>query len=160
MELTAFGPSHAASVAGWARSAEETRRWCSRDEVTPEVVAGWSAAPDAVAYVAVVDGEPVAYGELWLDDEEAEVELARLIVAPAYGGRGLGHHPAVFMRVHPDNEPALRCWWPSPVRRSSVRCSCSTGGCSCGSIPRSPIPGGASRNQPTGASTTARSSGW
>ncbi|MGN9776218.1 GNAT family N-acetyltransferase [Micromonospora sp. H33] len=123
MELTAFESSHAARVAGWARSAEEARRWCSRNEVTPDVVSGWSAASDVVAYVAVKDDEPVAYGELWLDDDEAEVELARLIVAPRHRGRGLGrelvgrltaaalgHHPAVFMRVHPENQPALRCY--------------------------------------------------
>ncbi len=123
MEFTAFEAAHAAVVAGWPSSAEESLRWCSRAEVTPDVVAGWAAAPDVVAYVAVDNGEPVAYGELWLDDEEAEAELARLIVAPAYRGRGLGrelvtrltaaaldHHPAVFMRVHPDNAPALRCY--------------------------------------------------
>ncbi|MER7459454.1 GNAT family N-acetyltransferase [Micromonospora sp. NPDC126480] len=123
MELTAFEAAHAPVVAGWAGSAEESRRWCSRDDVTPDVVAGWAAAPDVIAYVAVEHGEPVAYGELWVDDDEAEVELARLIVAPAQRGRGFGrdlvtrltaaglaYHPAVFMRVHPDNVPALRCY--------------------------------------------------
>jgi ribosomal protein S18 acetylase RimI-like enzyme len=123
VELTVFEASHAAAVAGWSRSAEECRRWCSRDEVSPEVVAGWSAAADVAAYVGIEEGQPVAYGELWLDDDEAEVELARLIVAPARRGRGLGrelvtrlteralrHHPAVFVRVHPDNRPALRCY--------------------------------------------------
>lgn len=123
MELIAFEPAHAAVVAAWATSPEETRRWCSRDEVTPEAVAGWAAEPEVVAYVAVVGSEPVGYGELWLDDDEAEVELARLIVAPAHRGRGAGrrmvtllverardHHPAVFLRVRPDNAPALRCY--------------------------------------------------
>jgi ribosomal protein S18 acetylase RimI-like enzyme len=51
------------------------------------------------------------------------VELARLIVAPARRGRRVGrrlvtglvelalrHHPAVFMRVHPDNAAALRSY--------------------------------------------------
>ncbi|MFF5215411.1 GNAT family N-acetyltransferase [Micromonospora sp. NPDC000442] len=123
MELTALGPTHPAVVASWATSPEESRRWCSRDRVTSEDVRRWGDEPDVLAYLALVDGEPAGYGELWLDDAEAEVELARLIVAPALRGRGLGrrmvtvltnlardHHPAVLMRSHPDNAPALRCY--------------------------------------------------
>ena len=58
-----------------------------------------------------------------LDDDEAEVELARLVVAPDRRGRGIRrrlaaalveqarrHHPAVFLRVHPDNAAALRSY--------------------------------------------------
>ena len=69
------------------------------------------------------DGRLVAYGELWIDDDEAEVELARLIVDPAERGRGLGRrlatglsglarsrYPRVFLRVHPDNAAARRCY--------------------------------------------------
>ncbi|WBB92823.1 GNAT family N-acetyltransferase [Verrucosispora sp. WMMC514] len=123
MELTAVGATHPAVVARWATSAEESRRWCSRDRVTADDVERWRTEPDVLAYLALVDGEPAGYGELWLDDDEAEVELARLIVAPALRGRGLGrrmvalltklardHHPAVLMRLHPDNAPALRCY--------------------------------------------------
>ncbi|GIJ32047.1 GNAT family N-acetyltransferase [Micromonospora sediminimaris] len=123
MELTALGPTHPAVVASWATSAEESRRWCSHDRVTAENVRRWGTEPDVLAYLALLDGEPAGYGELWLDDDEAEVELARLIVAPALRGRGLGrrmvtlltnlardHHPTVLMRLHPDNVPALRCY--------------------------------------------------
>lgn len=65
----------------------------------------------------------VAYGELWVDDDEAEVELARLIVDPGERGQGLGRrlvialadlaqsrHPRVLLRVHPDNVAARRCY--------------------------------------------------
>ncbi|MFG1654903.1 GNAT family N-acetyltransferase [Micromonospora chersina] len=123
MQLNAFEASHSAAVAGWVLSAEECRRWCNREEVSAEAVVGWAAESDVTAYVAVESGRPVAYGELWIDDEEHEVELARLIVAPANRGRGVGRelvarltdealrrYPAGFMRVHPDNEPALRCY--------------------------------------------------
>ncbi|MBQ1026815.1 GNAT family N-acetyltransferase [Micromonospora sp. C95] len=123
MRLTTLGPTHPDVVASWATSPDECRRWCSQDWVTPGEVLRWGTETEVLAYLALVDGEPAGYGELWLDDEEAEVELARIIVAPALRGRGLGrrmvtmltalardHHPAVLMRVHPGNTAALRCY--------------------------------------------------
>jgi ribosomal protein S18 acetylase RimI-like enzyme len=73
------------------------------------------------AYLLVDGGEPVAYGEVWSDDEEGEAELARLIVAPARRGRGLGRalvaalveragYEDVFLRVRPDNAVALAAY--------------------------------------------------
>lgn len=123
MGLTTFDSLAAPVVASWAASAQEARHWCSRDHVSAAVVADWSATPDVVAYTFVEHDQVVGYGELWIDADEEEVELARLIVAPARRGQGLGrrlaaaltaqaltHYPAVFMRVYPDNEPALRCY--------------------------------------------------
>ncbi|HKD97062.1 MAG TPA: GNAT family N-acetyltransferase [Micromonosporaceae bacterium] len=123
MELEPFDLPDAATVAGWSGSADESLMWCSRAEVTAEVVAGWSAEDGVVAYAMVDGGQLVAYGELWVDPDESEVELARLIVAPERRGRGDGRalvralageavrrYPAVFMRVHPDNARALRCY--------------------------------------------------
>lgn len=121
--LRPFAPPDAPVVAGWAGSAAEVWQWCSRTSVSGDVVAGWAARPGVAAYGLEDDGELVAYGELWLDDEDEGVELARLVVAPARRGRGVGrtlvarlverarqHHPAVFMRVHPDNAVALRSY--------------------------------------------------
>jgi ribosomal protein S18 acetylase RimI-like enzyme len=121
--LRPFAPPDAEAVAGWPGSADEVWQWCSRKSVTAEVVAGWAAQPDVAAYGLVEDGELVGYGELWIDAGESEVELARLIVAPSRRGRGvgrrlvaglleraLGHHPTVFLRVHPDNAAALRSY--------------------------------------------------
>jgi ribosomal protein S18 acetylase RimI-like enzyme len=123
MELRAFEAPDGVVVAGWPVSAEESLRWCSLEDVSAEMVASWAAESDVAAYVMVEDGELAGYGELWLDDDEAGVELARLIVAPSRRGRGLGRrlvtmltakalglYPLVFMRVHPDNTPALRCY--------------------------------------------------
>ena len=69
------------------------------------------------------DERLVAYGELWVDDEEAGVELARLIVDPAERGQGVGRrlaggladlarsrYPLVFLRVVPANIAARRCY--------------------------------------------------
>ncbi|HVK23199.1 MAG TPA: GNAT family N-acetyltransferase [Actinokineospora sp.] len=112
-------PADAAIVAAWPLSEDESRLWCSLPEVDAGLVAEWSDA----GFGLIDGGELVGYGELWIDHDEAEVELARLIVAPAHRGRGIGrrlaaalaglastHYPAIFMRVHPDNTAALRCY--------------------------------------------------
>ena len=70
------------------------------------------------AYLLTDGDAPVAYGEVWSDDEEDEAELARLIVAPTARRRGVGRaltaalvahagYDDVFLRVRPDNAAAL-----------------------------------------------------
>ncbi|WP_431962936.1 GNAT family N-acetyltransferase [Actinacidiphila sp. bgisy160] len=118
-------PAYARAVAGWTATAREVALWCGRQEhpVPDEVVAGWRDAEDVEAYLLYDGRELVGYGELWLDAEGDEVELARVIVAPSARGRGVGRRliaeltararltglAEVFLRVHPDNAGALRC---------------------------------------------------
>lgn len=125
MQLRSFTADLAATVASWATSPVEATRWCGHtDGLVPAAkVATW-ATEDGVRPFGLYDAdELVAYGELWLDDEEGEVELARLIVDPGRRGQGIGRtlvtelvaraqlsYPSVFMRVHPDNQAALRCY--------------------------------------------------
>jgi GNAT superfamily N-acetyltransferase len=123
LRLRPFDPAAALTVAGWATTAPETRMWCGRDAAPPEVVAGWADEPGVTPFGLYHDERLVGYGETWVDDDEAEVELARLVIDPTERAHGLGrrlvtelvavalrHHPTVFMRVHPDNAPALRCY--------------------------------------------------
>jgi ribosomal protein S18 acetylase RimI-like enzyme len=69
------------------------------------------------------DGALVAYGELWVDHDEREAELARLIVDPLRRNLGVGRYlaaclaerarqrsPQVFLRVRPGNRAALRSY--------------------------------------------------
>jgi ribosomal protein S18 acetylase RimI-like enzyme len=127
--LQPFDAAHAELVSSWAVGDDVVRSWCAADgdRVPAEVVVGWSQADDVEAYLLTDEaGDPRAYGELWLDDEEGEVELARLLVAPDHRGRGIGRSltraltdrarqqhpelPAVILRVRPENQQAIRCY--------------------------------------------------
>jgi ribosomal protein S18 acetylase RimI-like enzyme len=130
MPLQEFDPPHPALVASWAVGDEVVRSWCAveGDAVPADVVAGWSEADDVEAFLFTFgeDESYVAYGELWLDDEEGEVELARLLVSPERRGRGVGRalvrelvdrarntHPElsdVILRVRPENAQAIRAY--------------------------------------------------
>lgn len=128
VKLQPFEPGLAEEIATWTTSADEVNAWSSRfdDHVPPEVIVGWSGADDVEAYVGVVDATVLAYGELWLDPDEGEVELARLLLEPSRRGRGLGKkltgllverarqaHPElshVILRVRPDNTVARHAY--------------------------------------------------
>ena len=123
--LRPFPHSSADVVSGWAKTAEEVLMWCGHPAapVPAEQIRAWGGE-DGVEQFGLYRAERlVGYGELWADDGEAEVELARLIVDPGERGQGLGQrlvtelaglararYPRVFLRVHPDNIAAQRCY--------------------------------------------------
>ncbi|NLE21455.1 MAG: GNAT family N-acetyltransferase [Actinobacteria bacterium] len=125
--LLSFHPRHAAEVATWALSAGEARAWAGQATPWPvpaSVILSWREEPDVRSWLLVEDEAPVAYGELWVDVEEQEVELGRLIVRPDARGRGVGRLlvasllrqaartqlPTALVRVVPDNAAALACY--------------------------------------------------
>ncbi|MDX3072942.1 GNAT family N-acetyltransferase [Streptomyces sp. NPDC088354] len=131
MELLRAGgndTAYATAVAAWPASAREVSLWCGRRDfpVPPQVVAAWRDEEDVEAYVARdASGALVAYGELWVDPGESEVEVARVVVSPGARGRVVGRRFVsalavrareatgcgdVFLRVHPDNTPALHSY--------------------------------------------------
>lgn len=127
MELRAFEGEYAPVVAGWASSAQEVSLLTGRDEYPfpADILTSWRTLSDDIKSFLYFDAEtPIAYGELWLDDEEDEVELARIIVAPDLRGKGIGTdfirslltpalaagYPDIFLRVRPDNTPAIRAY--------------------------------------------------
>jgi ribosomal protein S18 acetylase RimI-like enzyme len=126
IDLRPFAGDRAGLVVTWPRSGEEVLMWCGHAQypLPAAVVDGWHEDAEVRAYLLTRDDVPIGYGQLWLDAEENEVELARIILAPAARGQGLGQvlvlrllaeavavGPGdIFLRVHPDNSVALRCY--------------------------------------------------
>jgi len=124
--LRPFGPPDADRVLGWIGSAEEAFAWAGLRgrSLVPSLFAEWHADPDVHPYVLVNHAGPCGYGEVWDDPEEHEAELARIVVDPARRGRGIGRELVellaadaiergwddVWVRVLPDNAPALACY--------------------------------------------------
>ena len=114
-------------IAGWATSAGEARWWGGHAvlwPVDPSIFRAWHADPDVRPYVLREDGVLLAYGEVWVDDDEQEVELGRIIVRPERRGRGVGRrvvrllldqaaqtgYRTAFLRVAAENAAALVCY--------------------------------------------------
>ena len=127
LETSPFSPEEAERVSQWVSSAEEARRWAGnsvRYPISPDTLVGWHRDPNIHPYLAWHDHFPVAYGELWVDRDENEVELARILVSPEQRGRGVGRAfvgklieaAGVFglrnliLRVAPENVAAIRCY--------------------------------------------------
>ena len=127
MDLRGYSDEYGVQVAGWAVDAKEVALLSGRVTYPfpEELKTSWhKAEPDIHSYLLFDGARPVGYGEVWLDDEEDEVELARIIVDPKVPGRGVGLNlvrallgPAVeagysevFLRVRPDNEVAIRTY--------------------------------------------------
>lgn len=122
-EIELFDRRWADTVAGWAGDADATMLWCSLPSVTNETVETWADSPSVEAYVLRDSERVVAYGEVWVDADEQEVELAHLIVDPSRRRSGFGtqlvvdlveqarrHYPMVALRVHSRNDVAIRCY--------------------------------------------------
>ncbi len=125
--LREFRTSDAREVARWPGSLEEVRRWAGSDPGWPvdvSVFGRWHADPEVRPFIMLEGEEPVGYGEVWVDEPEREVELARIILSPERRGRGVGRRlvrllldqasltglPDAFVRVVPENAAAIGCY--------------------------------------------------
>lgn len=115
-------------IARWPATAAEARSWAGDRvpfPITPIHIHDWHEDPDVHPFVAHgKSGTLVAYGELWVDREEGEIELARIIVHPRHRGVGIGRAfvtalvelaapfgiETMYVRVVPENVHAQRCY--------------------------------------------------
>jgi len=123
--LVRFSPEWATIVSTWATTSDEVLAWCSGTEapVPAATVVAWSD-DDVVDAYGLFDGDQlIAYGEVWVDHDEAETELARIIVSPGRRGGGVGCaltrmlagraaavYVDVYLRVRSGNDVAVRCY--------------------------------------------------
>lgn len=125
LSLIRFCPSDAATTLSWIADAKDAASWAGvvDGRLDTSCFARWHTDPDVHAWVLVREGEPVGYGEVWAGFASDAVELARVLISPAHRGRGLGRIlldklcettpaqvKAAFLRVRPDNDPAIRCY--------------------------------------------------
>lgn len=130
LTLLPFESQYAAEIAGWPLDAGEAQAWTGHDAPFPMLADQfciWHEDSDIHAFVAFDEGSLIAYGEIWVDEEENEVELARIIVAPSSRGMGIGRSfvkalinqtatygmQNILIRVLPNNHPAIRCYQAS-----------------------------------------------
>lgn len=134
MRLTPFLPVHGDLVASWAPTANDLSHWAGLEQApTEETFARWQEDPDTHAFL-LIDDNPLAYGELWVSEEDDEVEFARLLVSPAHRGRGVGRSlvrllveesrgfpvSTAWVRAVPENVAALRCYAAAGFTRASA----------------------------------------
>jgi ribosomal protein S18 acetylase RimI-like enzyme len=132
--LVPYDGSCAARVVDWCAASPFSSEWVPTGAADADaVLAGWQTDPDITGYLLLRDGHPVAYGELWVEADEDEAELAHLVVDPALRRQGLGRALAlelvgsaralglanVFLRVRPDNDVGISCYESAGF----VRCS-------------------------------------
>ncbi len=84
----------------------------------------WFKTPDQIPFVAYEEDIPTAYGEIWVDEEEGDLELAHLITSQEMRGQGYGRklvedlleeaktfpYDDIFIRVLPENTRAIKLY--------------------------------------------------
>jgi ribosomal protein S18 acetylase RimI-like enzyme len=133
LRLVPYDGACAARVVDWCAASPFSSEWVPDATAPDTVLSGWLEDPDITGFLLLRSGIPAAYGELWLEPDDAEAELAHLVVDPSARGQGLGRALAVslvdraraggltnvFLRVHHDNEVAIGCYASAGFARCS-----------------------------------------
>ena len=126
LRLRPFDPDDGTAVVSFVRSDEEAGLWASLDAAPPDaaLLRRWHAEADVHPFTLLADEQPVGYGEIWIDRDEDEAELARIVIAHEWRGRGLGREltrllaveaashglAETWLRVVPENAAAISCY--------------------------------------------------
>jgi ribosomal protein S18 acetylase RimI-like enzyme len=133
LHMKPFDAAFAERILSWVRNTTELEFWSALSEADSSVFKRWHADPDVSPFVLLKDEIPIAYGEIWRDEDEQEVELARLIVNPAERGKRLGQRlvtallertretgfPWAYLRVRAENVVARSCYTAVGFQRLS-----------------------------------------
>ena len=125
IEISSYEERFAPEITAWPRNLDEARAWAGPKATFPFDSAELSrnhTDPDVIPFVAHCEGTLVGYAEIWLD--EADIEIARIIVEPNHRRKGIGRAfvegmigraaafglSDLYLRVVPENLIAIRCY--------------------------------------------------
>ncbi len=108
----------------WLEDPRDCRMAIGHAPFTDRDFLEWLEAEDQWCWILEGPEGPVGYGEIWVDADARDLELAHLMVSPQHRNRGLGRlltqllfdggrqygFPSVFMRIYPENASALKCY--------------------------------------------------
>ncbi|MBM7587036.1 ribosomal protein S18 acetylase RimI-like enzyme [Bacillus pakistanensis] len=108
----------------WFIAQEDCLNTINKSTFSEEDFLHWLKATDQHCFILEESRQPIAYGEVWVDDEGRDLEFAHLVVAPNSRNQGVGrklvlllegkaqqyHYPWIYIRVRPENEVARRCY--------------------------------------------------
>ncbi|EUJ30308.1 GCN5-related N-acetyltransferase [Listeria floridensis FSL S10-1187] len=92
--------------------------------VEKDRIASWIESEDQEAFIVMNGEKAAAYGEIWIDDAEEDLEFAHLMTAPEFRGQGFGKqvlkglldeakrysYPFIYIRVLPENHSAIKLY--------------------------------------------------
>ncbi|EPD50290.1 hypothetical protein HMPREF1210_02861 [Paenisporosarcina sp. HGH0030] len=124
MEIRNAKLSDEPTIADWLQNDTDCFYATGEDVYSADMYRSWHEAPDQFGYIFMKENHAVAYGEIWVDVEEQDLELAHLIVHPSYRNKGIGKqlvrmlqkecldydYPWVFLRIEPENSRAKKCY--------------------------------------------------
>jgi ribosomal protein S18 acetylase RimI-like enzyme len=109
----------------WLKNKRDCLLVTNKGEYSSEDYFKWLEADDQHGYFLVDDaGAILGYGEIWVDEEQKDIELAHLIINPIMRNKGRGKtliglleekaklfkFPIIYMRVNPENQQAVNCY--------------------------------------------------
>ncbi|MGE6489215.1 GNAT family N-acetyltransferase [Paenisporosarcina sp. NPDC076898] len=141
MELRRATLSDELLIADWLQNDTDCFYATGEDVYSAEMYRSWYEASDQFGYILLKEDQPVAYGEIWEDVEERDLELAHLIVHPSYRNKGIGKqlvrmlqkeclafpYPWIYLRIEPENSRAQKCYAGAGfIEDVSLRTSCNS----------------------------------
>ncbi len=111
-------------IAGWLEDPRDCRLTIGHAPLRDGEFHEWLMAEDQGCWILDGPEGPLGYGEVWIDADARDLELAHLMIRPEHRNRGWGRlltqllfdrgrpygFPTVFMRIYPENASALRCY--------------------------------------------------
>lgn len=124
MNIRKVTPEYEPVIKEWLNNPVDCMLVTGRQPYSSDMFHSWCEAHDQFGYMLEEDSKSVAYGEIWVDQEEEDLELAHLVVHPSLRNKGVGKrlikellekckeypYEWVYMRIEPHNARAIQCY--------------------------------------------------